>query len=242
MGLSSAKENPAHFSSIMVPALRKCAFKALWVIFAMNVVIPSSHGFCTLHLHTTSSFSYRSSGLFLSKYAVRRLRYNRDMADVFVLKSRRNLFRFNGTCNMPQSLVNMDQLPSGCDEPPGTPPGPNNWFGTTDGCCNTQMRVELPQQVTSLITGRTHQVVQFFTSSQLIHTGYCQKEGGMCVLGGTCTTVFRVQWLLVRSAARAAGDDDEADDLGEVDDDDAVRQTNFFVPTMVPNHCQCIFT
>ncbi|KAK7116283.1 hypothetical protein V1264_001992 [Littorina saxatilis] len=149
-----------------------------------------------------------------------------------------------------------EEMPQ-CDEVPRAAEGlnENNWAGTLNGCCNTRMRVELPQRVTSVITGQRHRVLQFTSSSQLVHTGYCQNEGGMCVLGGRCTTVYRIQWLLVRASPIPTAltdedsldndddDDDNDDDDGDDDDvsDSDESDGNMFVPAMVSNHCQCVF-
>ena len=64
----------------------------------------------------------------------------------------------------------------------------------------------------------------------------------MCVLGGQCATVYRIQWLLVRASPIATPTADDMGDDPADDDDTSGKAADIFVPTMVANHCQCVFS
>ena len=80
----------------------------------------------------------KTSGLFVRLPQIRRLHKDRVLDDVFVIRTSRNMFLFNGTCGMPEEVENGVGMPE-CDVDPRVPLPLNgtNWYGTTRGCCNT---------------------------------------------------------------------------------------------------------
>ncbi|XP_076466015.1 uncharacterized protein LOC143297500 [Babylonia areolata] len=183
---------------------------------------------------------WRQSGLFVRRSQVHGLQTNRTLTDLFRLDTTQVAFPLEGTCERDDTATGGDHMMPACDEDSDSLA---LLTSSILGCCRTVMQVEFPQTVTSVLTGLRHQVLQFSTSSQLVHTGRCETEGAGCVLGGSCTTFSRIQWLLVRGLPLASTADDDSTD----DDDDQTTTVvspavDLFVPVMVPNHCQCLFS
>ncbi|KAL8597814.1 hypothetical protein ACOMHN_004929 [Nucella lapillus] len=202
---------------------------------------------------------WMSSGLFVPKDQVHSLQTNRTLNEVFLLESTQVAFPLGGSCGEMLNGSSWEEEGDAWEEMmPACNEGESDWddadsTGTILGCCRTMMQVEFPQTVTSVLTRQRHQVLQFAASSQLVHTGRCEREGKACVLGGRCTTIYRIQWLLVRGTplTTTTTTTGESSDDGSSDDDDGEATTtttvvnpdsDLFVPAMVPNHCQCVFT